>query len=56
MDVQGMLRWLMDAKIPIAKALPLISALASAGVKDPADISNLDNNTLSATVTDKLCL
>lgn len=56
MDVQGVLRWLMDAKIPVPKAMPLVSALAAVGVKVPADIAELDEAALSSAVADKAFL
>lgn len=56
MDVQGVLRWLMDAKIPVAKAMPLVSALATAGVKDPEGIAKLDDAALANAITEKQLL
>lgn len=53
MDVPGVLRWLIDAKIPVAKAMPLITTLAAAGVKDPAGMAELDDTTLAKAVPDK---
>eukprot|EP00752_Nemacystus_decipiens_P007518 g6718.t1 len=53
MDVQGVLRWLVDAKIPVAKAMPLVSALAKAGVRDVDGIGSLSEDDLAAAVTDK---
>ncbi|CAM9280788.1 unnamed protein product [Ectocarpus sp. 6 AP-2014] len=53
MDVQGILRWLVDAKIPVAKAMPLVSALAAAGVRDSDGIASLGEDRLADTVTDK---
>lgn len=51
-----MLRWLVEANIPVAKAMPLVSALAGAGVKDPDGIAALDVSTLTAAITDKALL
>lgn len=56
MDVPGVLRWLVGANIAIAKALPLVSALAAAGVMNPDDIAKLDNEALSAAISDKASL
>lgn len=53
MDVQGVLRWLVDAKIPVAKAMPLVSALAKAGVRDADGIGSLNRDDLAAAVKDK---
>lgn len=56
MDVPGVLRWLVGANIAIAKAMPLVSALAAAGVMNPDDIAKLDDEFLSAAITDKASL
>ncbi len=53
MDVQGVLRWLVDAKVPVAKAMPIVSALAAAGVRDAEGISALGEDELAAAVTEK---
>lgn len=51
--MQGVLRWLVEAKIPVAKAMPLVSALANAGVRDADGIGSLSDADLAAAVTDK---
>lgn len=56
MDVPGVLRWLVGANIAIAKAMPLVSTLAAAGVMNPDDIAKLDDGTLSAAVVEKASL
>lgn len=56
MDVQGILRWLVDAKIPVAKAMPLITALVAAGVKNPAEMAELSDAELEKAVPDKAFL
>lgn len=53
MDVQGVLRWLVDAKIPVAKAMPLVTALARVGVKDPDGILKLEDDILDQAVSEK---
>lgn len=53
MDVQGVLRWLVDAKVPVAKAMPLVSALAAAGVRNAEGIALLNEADLVAAVPDK---
>lgn len=56
MDVQGVLRWLVEAKIPVGKAMPLVGSLAAAGVKDSGGIATLNDEALALAVTDKLFL
>lgn len=56
MDVQGVLRWLVDAKVPVAKAMPLVSKLAAAGVRDSEGITLMNEETLAVTVSDKSLL
>lgn len=56
MDVQGVLRWLVDAKIPVAKAMPVVSALAAAGVRNAEGIALLNEADLAAAVPDKSLL
>lgn len=56
MDVPGVLRWLVGANIAIAKAMPLVSTLAAAGVMNPDDIAKLDDGALSAAVVEKASL
>lgn len=53
MDVQGVLRWLVDAKVPVAKAMPLVSALATAGVRNADEIALLNEVDLAVAVPDK---
>lgn len=52
MDIQGVLRWLVDAKIPVSKAMPLVSALAAKGVKSSEDIAQLDEDALLSAIND----
>lgn len=54
MDVQGVVRWLVDAKIPLGKAMPLVTSLAVAGVKDSAGIAELDDTTLAKAIPDNV--
>eukprot|EP00903_Cladosiphon_okamuranus_P006149 g6050.t1 len=56
MDVQGVLRWLVDANIAVAKAMPLVSALAKAGVRDADGIGTLNEVDLAVAVSDKALL
>lgn len=56
MEVAAVLRWLVEANIPVAKAMPLVSALAGAGVKNPDGIATLDDAALAAVITDKAFL
>lgn len=53
MDVQDVLRWLVEAKIPVAKAMPLVSSLAAAGVKSSDGISSLEDAALARAVKEK---
>ncbi|CAM9440197.1 unnamed protein product, partial [Hapterophycus canaliculatus] len=56
MDVQGVIRWLVGAKIPVSKAMPVVSKLAAAGVRDSEGIASMSQETLAATVQDKSLL
>lgn len=56
MEVAAVLRWLVEANIPVGKAMPLVSALAGTGVKNPDGIATLDDAALAAVISDKACL
>ncbi|CAM9699651.1 unnamed protein product [Choristocarpus tenellus] len=52
-DVQELVRWLVDAKIHVAEALPIVSSLAAEGVTSTDDLASLDDDALVKAVKQK---